>query len=81
MLWFKLCLQFPDELLKDAYRVFGALKREIELRIEGSGDISRDFQLYVMADTTYGSCCVDEVAALHVNADCVVHYGHTCLSP
>ncbi|CAN6448785.1 unnamed protein product [Victoria cruziana] len=77
----RVALQFPDELLNDAYRVFGALKREIELRIEGSGDISRDFQLYVMADTTYGSCCVDEVAALHVNADCVVHYGHTCLSP
>lgn len=27
------------------------------------------------------SCCVDEVAAQHVDADFVVHYGHTCLSP
>lgn len=27
------------------------------------------------------SCCVDEVAAQHVNADLVVHYGHACLSP
>ncbi|KDO52392.1 hypothetical protein CISIN_1g0110281mg, partial [Citrus sinensis] len=34
-----------------------------------------------MADTTYGSCCVDEVGASHVDADCVIHYGHTCLSP
>ncbi|KAL8195342.1 hypothetical protein R6Q57_025745 [Mikania cordata] len=34
-----------------------------------------------MADTTYGSCCVDEVGASHINADCVIHYGHTCLSP
>ncbi|KAL6992285.1 hypothetical protein U1Q18_010393 [Sarracenia purpurea var. burkii] len=34
-----------------------------------------------MADTTYGSCCVDEVAASHINANCVIHYGHTCLSP
>eukprot|EP00268_Persea_americana_P029425 TRINITY_DN28449_c0_g1_i1.p1 TRINITY_DN28449_c0_g1~~TRINITY_DN28449_c0_g1_i1.p1 ORF type:complete len:452 (-),score=97.20 TRINITY_DN28449_c0_g1_i1:552-1907(-) len=34
-----------------------------------------------MADTTYGSCCVDEVGASHIDADCVVHYGHTCMSP
>lgn len=27
------------------------------------------------------SCCVDEVAAEHVGADCIVHYGGTCLSP
>jgi diphthamide biosynthesis protein 2 len=27
------------------------------------------------------SCCVDEVAAEHVNADLVVHYGHACMSP
>ncbi|XP_031407041.1 2-(3-amino-3-carboxypropyl)histidine synthase subunit 2-like isoform X1 [Punica granatum] len=33
-----------------------------------------------MADTTFGSCCVDEVGALHINAECVIHYGHTCLS-
>lgn len=27
------------------------------------------------------SCCVDEVAAEHVGADCMVHYGRACLSP
>lgn len=27
------------------------------------------------------SCCVDEVAAEHVKADCIVHYGPSCLSP
>ncbi|PWY99878.1 hypothetical protein BCV70DRAFT_227108 [Testicularia cyperi] len=37
-------------------------------------------ELYILADTSYGSCCVDEVAARHVNADLVVHYGHACLS-
>lgn len=47
---------------------------------EGNGDV-KDIGLYVMADTTYGSCCVDEVGASHINADCVIHYGHTCLSP
>uniref|UniRef100_A0A0R0HCD5 2-(3-amino-3-carboxypropyl)histidine synthase subunit 2 n=1 Tax=Glycine max TaxID=3847 RepID=A0A0R0HCD5_SOYBN len=29
----------------------------------------------------YGSCCIDEVGASHINADFVIHYGHTCFSP
>ncbi|EKD12682.1 uncharacterized protein L3040_005266 [Drepanopeziza brunnea f. sp. 'multigermtubi'] len=35
----------------------------------------------ILADTSYGSCCVDEIAAEHVSADVVVHYGRSCLSP
>jgi len=26
------------------------------------------------------SCCVDTVAAEHYDADCIVHFGHSCLS-
>lgn len=26
------------------------------------------------------SCCVDTVAAMHVQANAIVHYGHTCFS-
>lgn len=37
--------------------------------------------LYILADTSYGACCVDEIAAQHADADVVVHYGRSCLSP
>ena len=37
-------------------------------------------QVYVLADTTYNSLSVDEVAASHVDADCVVHYGRASLT-
>lgn len=67
----KIALQFPDELLKDSTMVAKTLKNEL-----GKG-----VRLYVMADTAYGSCCVDEIAASHVDAECVVHYGHACMSP
>ncbi|KAL3814702.1 hypothetical protein ACJIZ3_015970 [Penstemon smallii] len=67
----RVALQFPDEVLKDSMMVVKALRRELKSGVK----------LYVMADTTYGSCCVDEVGAAHVNAQCVIHYGHTCLSP
>lgn len=38
-------------------------------------------RIFILADTSYGACCVDEVAAEHVDADVVVHYGRSCLSP
>lgn len=38
-------------------------------------------RLWILADTSYSSCCVDEVAAEHVNSDLVVHFGDACLNP
>eukprot|EP01027_Heterolobosea_sp_BB2_P011856 GEZU01017214.1.p1 GENE.GEZU01017214.1~~GEZU01017214.1.p1 ORF type:complete len:161 (-),score=31.13 GEZU01017214.1:72-554(-) len=37
--------------------------------------------LYILGDTSYGSCCVDEINAEHVNSDFIVHYGRACLTP
>ncbi|KAI0248536.1 diphthamide biosynthesis protein [Lactifluus subvellereus] len=66
----RIALQFPDELLQDSVPIYHSLKRAI----------GADRELYVLADTSYGSCCVDEVSAQHVDADAVVHYGHACMS-
>ena len=69
----RVALQFPDELLATSVEVTSLLRSALSERRQG-------INLYVMADTTYGSCCVDEVAAAHVDAQCVIHYGHACLS-
>ncbi|KAI9439278.1 diphthamide biosynthesis protein [Lactarius indigo] len=66
----RVALQFPDELLRDSVSIYHSLKRAVGANSE----------FYVLADTSYGSCCVDEVAAQHVDADAVVHYGHACMS-
>jgi diphthamide biosynthesis protein 2 len=50
----------------------------ISINMESVGEEER---LFILADTSYGACCVDEVAAEHVDADVVVHYGRSCLSP
>lgn len=42
---------------------------------------SKEPVLYILADTSYGACCVDEIAAEHIDADVVIHYGRACLSP
>ncbi|OMJ26764.1 Diphthamide biosynthesis protein 2 [Smittium culicis] len=63
-----IALQFPDNLLLDSAAVFSEIRNRTAKNV------------YILGDTTFGSCCVDEVAASHVNADLIVHYGNTCLS-
>ncbi|ESK91334.1 diphthamide biosynthesis [Moniliophthora roreri MCA 2997] len=66
----RIALQFPDELLHVSVSIYRKLKRKVGSHRE----------LYVLADTSYGSCCVDEVAAQHVDADAMIHYGYACMS-
>ncbi|KAJ4308498.1 Diphthamide biosynthesis protein 2 [Neodidymelliopsis sp. IMI 364377] len=54
---------------------------ETNMGLEEKKDEDEDERLFILGDTSYGACCVDEVAAEHVDADCVVHYGRSCLSP
>ncbi len=100
----RVALQFPDNMLPDAPRVFEALSKGLgsgsrtsDRRVNQATDPPftrqeledpdvvpddlRAVRLYILADTSYGACCVDEIAAEHVNADAVVHYGRACLSP
>lgn len=72
----RVALQFPDHLLSDAPDVCWAM--EEALRQLNS---SKPSLVFVLGDTTFGSCCPDEVAALHLTAHVLVHYGHACLSP
>ncbi|XP_063235220.1 2-(3-amino-3-carboxypropyl)histidine synthase subunit 2 [Bacillus rossius redtenbacheri] len=65
----KVCLQFPDSLLPDAAEVALCLEKKLSRKV------------YILGDTSYGSCCVDEVAAEHVSCEAIVHFGHACLSP
>ena len=38
-------------------------------------------RIAVLGDTSYGSTCVDEVAAQHIGADVIVHYGPASVAP
>lgn len=44
----QVALQFPDDLLHDAVPVFNVLRARLPSPVE----------LYILADTTYGSCVV-----------------------
>lgn len=55
--------------------------RELDIAKQNSAKLPLRERLSILADTSYGACCVDEIAAEHVDADVVVHYGRSCLSP
>lgn len=74
----KITLQFPDSLVQDASIVTQLLQERLSLPEEDPKVDTR--RIWVLADTAYSACCVDEVASEHVNADLVVHFGDACLN-
>ena len=55
---------------------------EVDVARKSSAPIEDEEEhLTILGDTSYGACCVDEVAAEHCSAEVVVHYGRSCLSP
>lgn len=71
-------LQFPDHLMRYGPFICEYLKVHTKRVTEDTG---LSILYFILGDTSYGECCVDEVAAQHLSANLVVHYGHTCLSP
>lgn len=67
----KVALQFPDDLVTDSAIVSEILQQRVP----------QEQEIWVLADTSYSPCCVDEVAAEHVHADLVLHFGDACLNP
>ncbi|KAK9323466.1 putative diphthamide synthesis protein-domain-containing protein [Lipomyces orientalis] len=72
----RIALQFPDGLLPHSTVVASALTEELK-----KNGIEDHVLVFVLGDTSYSECCVDEIAAQHVNADVVVHIGVACLNP
>lgn len=80
----KIALQFPDHMLGDAPRVVELLQAELAntRKVQEAEAVPQQREkIWILADTSYSACCVDEIAAEHVDADVVVHYGRSCLSP
>jgi diphthamide biosynthesis protein 2 len=64
----QIALQFPDELLALSTDIAAELEKKFERKFS------------ILADSTFSSCCCDEVAASHIGADGLMHFGSSCLS-
>ncbi|KAK9446488.1 putative diphthamide synthesis protein-domain-containing protein [Limtongia smithiae] len=73
----RIALQFPDNLLPRS----SVIARVLEEELRQLGLSENDALVFVLGDTSYSECCVDEIAAKHVDADVVVHIGVACLNP
>lgn len=69
----KLALQFPDNYLPYS----ADIARELTQSLFPDNSA---LECFILADTTHGSCCVDEIAAQHVNCDALLHFGEACMS-
>ncbi|ETO13870.1 hypothetical protein RFI_23499 [Reticulomyxa filosa] len=85
-------LQFPDDLLKYSFEICKRLEllfaqKSQKVTTNDNDDIKEktvainSLKTYVLGDTTFAPCCVDEIAAQHAKCDAIVHYGNTCCSP
>jgi len=63
----RIALQFPDALLPAAPEITYRLQSAVVGRDNG--------RVFILGDTAYSPCCVDEVAAEHLTADLVLHFG------
>jgi diphthamide biosynthesis protein 2 len=82
----RVTLQFPDLLICDSATVVHELQRRLGLEPSpavaagAAAAAAAPQQIWILADTSYSACCVDEVAAEHVHSDLVVHFGDACLN-
>ena len=70
----RVALQFPDELLHHAESIVAALTDAVRQRRTDT-PASPPPELFVLADTSFDGFQVDFVAAQHLEADMLVHYG------
>ena len=71
----RVALQLPDGLLRAA----PALAARLQTLASEHAKVGTPAPFFfVLGDTSWGACCVDEIAAAHASADCLVHYGHSC---
>ncbi|CAH8610790.1 unnamed protein product [Heterobilharzia americana] len=64
----KVGLQFPDELLGISVVICRQL------------NTLTDSLCVILGDSSFASCCVDEISGQHIEVNAVVHYGQACLS-
>lgn len=48
---------------------------------KNSDSTGGELTVSILGDVTYGACCIDDLTAVSLDVDLLVHYGHSCLVP
>ncbi|ODV94804.1 hypothetical protein PACTADRAFT_43483 [Pachysolen tannophilus NRRL Y-2460] len=87
-------LQFADKLISDSAIIVQLLQEGLKENqsknavdgkccsscSNGKNKHLQEQKVWILADTSYSPCCIDEVAAEHVASDLVIHFGDACLN-
>ncbi|GAB6020252.1 hypothetical protein CHUAL_002970 [Chamberlinius hualienensis] len=65
----KVALQFPEGLTLYADCIAEILETFTQTEV------------MIIGEVTYGACCIEDLMAKYLDADLLVHYGHSCLIP
>ncbi|KAG9393185.1 Diphthamide synthesis DPH1/DPH2 [Carpediemonas membranifera] len=66
----KVALQLPDGLVAHSGTIIAELSSHFP-----------QLRFIVIANTVYGACCIDDAAAVALNASVLIHFGHSELVP
>ena len=85
LLFLSLCLSFSLYLYiyLSIYILYQYLRRYVQCYVQVYRELAGnlpDCRFHILADTSYGSCCVDEIAALRLDTSAIIHFGHSCHS-
>ncbi|KAI3657083.1 hypothetical protein MP638_005777 [Amoeboaphelidium occidentale] len=78
----RVALQLPEGLQMFATAICSILEKCSYQKAIYDGDAPLEpLDTVILADVTYGACCVDDYTAKQLDCDYMVHYGHSCLIP
>jgi 2-(3-amino-3-carboxypropyl)histidine synthase len=83
----KIGLQMPEGLLIYATAIAGLIEAFGSSKLSESSESECEptqdaaIEIVVLAEVTYGACCIDDFTARALDCDLLVHYGHSCLIP
>jgi 2-(3-amino-3-carboxypropyl)histidine synthase len=69
-------LQLPEGL-----QVYACTLADILQRLCQTKGSHTCLKVVILAEVTYGACCVDDLAAQRCGCELLIHYGHSCLVP
>ena len=66
-----IAVQFAKEFQNEA---------QIEIFEKISSKLNEEKTVYIIGDTSYGSCCCDEITAEHLDCDIIIRVGSSCFT-
>lgn len=77
----RVALQLPDGLQMFATQLVTLISQFTFYDFANAESTDDLIECVILADTTYGACCIDDFTAASLDCQVLIHYGHSCLVP